>query len=464
MRNACDETRLRPDRLSLFVALFACGIALFSARPYAGSWNDGSRLAAVESLVDYHTWAIDQSIFVRGISNSSAASPYPATDPALRMFGTQDKMWINGHFYSDKTPVPSLYLALIYRAIKFAGGLTARDQPNWFCYWMTLAGSGMAYVISVYAIDRLGSLHGLARSARILLTASSALGTVALPYARQLNSHILLLAVCSVLFLIISRTRNFSTGELVVVGSLAGAGYTLDFVIGSILVLGIVALTIARSRAWAPPLLILSAAFPWFLLHHALNYMIGGTFLPANANPEYFQWPGCPFTVELLTGGWRHHGAYEFVGYALDLLVGGRGFLGHNLPLLLALAGAVWLLGRAIAEKKNVWFAIGFSISSWLVYAASSTNHGGVCCSVRWFVPLLAPGYYVLVLLLHYDSRAETDLRILSIGSFILGGFMWWQGPWMPHMIPGYWFIVVMTCLAWIFYRIQRLRAASRKS
>jgi len=30
-------------------------IALCSAHSYAGGWNDGSRLATAEALVDYHT-------------------------------------------------------------------------------------------------------------------------------------------------------------------------------------------------------------------------------------------------------------------------------------------------------------------------------------------------------------------------------------------------------------------------
>src|SRR5262249_13483019 len=47
-----------------FLVLIASGaVAAGSARPFAGSWNDGSRLAAVESLVDAHTFAIDDSIF-----------------------------------------------------------------------------------------------------------------------------------------------------------------------------------------------------------------------------------------------------------------------------------------------------------------------------------------------------------------------------------------------------------------
>ena len=46
------------------VIVAAAAVALVSARPYAGGWNDGSRLAMVESVIDRHTLAIDDSIFV----------------------------------------------------------------------------------------------------------------------------------------------------------------------------------------------------------------------------------------------------------------------------------------------------------------------------------------------------------------------------------------------------------------
>lgn len=462
MPDARDENAFGLDRLSVVVAVIATGIAVLSARPYAGGWNDGSRLAAVESLADYHTWAIDDSIFVRGTARSGVASPYPVSEPGLRKFGTRDKMWINGHFYSDKSPVPNLCLAVVYRGIQLISGLVARDRANWFCYLITLASSGVAYVISVYCIDRLAAVHGLALPTRILLTLSFALGTIALPYARHVNSHILLLAVCSTLTLLISKKQIFSTTELISIGSLLGAGYTLDVAIGVILVVGILAVVIARRCAWGQPLLVLTAAFPWFALHHVLNYMIGGTFLPANTNPAFFQWPGSAFDAESLTGGWHHHSVYAFVGYALDLLVGHRGFLLHNLPLLLALPGAIWLLRRHVRETNNVWFAIGVGTFSWLLYAVASSNHAGLCCSVRWFVPLLAPGYYILILLLHYDARAEAELRILSGGSFVLGALMWWQGPWTARLVPGFWLIVGTTLLGWMFCRIERSRRLTK--
>ena len=456
-------TRPGWDRVNLVVTLVALTIALVSARPYAASWNDGSRLATAESLVDYHTWAIDDSIFVRENVQPGEPTPYPESETALRALGTRDKIWIGNHFYSDKPPVPALYLAIVYSGIKLFTGLTARTQPNWFCYWMALASSGVAYVISVWAIDRLATGYQLRLRTRVLLTTSFALGTIALPYARAVNNHLLLLAVCASVLLIISGKEVFSTGELIGIGSLAGIGYTLDFAIGAVFVLGIVGLLTAKMRAWRQPLVILAAAFPWFALHHALNYLIARTFLPADLNPALFALPGSPFTPNLLTGAWQHRNAFHFVAYALDLLAGRRGFLLHNLPLLLVLPAAVWLVRQHLQAAPEIWFAIGFSTFSWLIYAAASTNYGGICCSVRWFVPLLAPGYLILILFLHYRPRSETELLILSAGGFVLGALMWWHGPWNTH-VPGHIFIVIATCLSWIVYRIHSVRAELRKS
>src|SRR5262245_23214162 len=99
----------RPPRtitLGPVVAGVAAVIAAVSALPDAGGWNDGSRLATVESLVDYRTLRIDDSVFVQ--PSAAPHSPYP-DEPLLRD-GTKDKLLIDGHYYSDKSPVPALWL------------------------------------------------------------------------------------------------------------------------------------------------------------------------------------------------------------------------------------------------------------------------------------------------------------------------------------------------------------------
>ena len=77
---------------SFLVLAGAVTLALVSARDYAGGWNDGSRLATVECLVDYHTLAIDQSIFVKvPAHDGTAPTPYRADDANLMEHGTGDK-------------------------------------------------------------------------------------------------------------------------------------------------------------------------------------------------------------------------------------------------------------------------------------------------------------------------------------------------------------------------------------
>src|SRR5258707_9145920 len=129
-------------------------IAVLSARDYAGAWNDGSRLATVECLVDYHTLAIDRSTFVEPAS-PDRLSPYSPDDEVLQK-GTADKLLIDGQFYSDKSPVPAVFLAAAYQSLQWLTGLTARAQPSRFCYAMTLASSGLAYVLAVWCIYLLG--------------------------------------------------------------------------------------------------------------------------------------------------------------------------------------------------------------------------------------------------------------------------------------------------------------------
>lgn len=431
------------------VLLLAAAVAIFSALPYAGGWSDGSRLATVESLVDYRTWAIDESIFVQP-QRAISGLPYPTNQPALLARGTQDKLRIGGRYLSDKSPVPALFMAGVYQVLQWATGLIAREHPARFCYLLTLFSSGLAYVIAVWCIDRLAS--SLGTPSRLLLTSSFAFATVALPYARQVNNHILLLAICSALLLVLTpRTR----GQLLAAGTLIGVGYTIDLGLGPVLVLSTVGVVAWRTRSVSAIALLLFAALPWFALHHYLNWRIGGTFAPANAHAAYFVWPGSPFDVNNMTGRWAHKSIVRFVAYALDLLFGKRGFLGHNLALFLAAPAAVLLLRRRVAKTPEIIWAVAFCVGGWLVYAATSNNYSGVCASVRWYVPLLAPAYYILVLLLRHGPRYRGGLFILTGFGFTIGLLMWWKGPWMTHMVPGFWFIQAGALLTWLGFQFS---------
>src|SRR4051794_35272272 len=75
-------------RLLFLLVLIALGVTHCSSM----SWNDDSRMATIQSLVESGTLVIDHSDFV----------------------GTGDKVFVNGHFYSEKPPMTAVIGAAVY--------------------------------------------------------------------------------------------------------------------------------------------------------------------------------------------------------------------------------------------------------------------------------------------------------------------------------------------------------------
>jgi hypothetical protein len=443
----------------VLVVLAATAVALASARPYAGAWNDGSRLATVESLVDRGTFTIDDSLFVAVPAVDDARLRTPYRGPALE-HGTLDKLLIHEHFYSDKSPVPALLLAAIYQMLQWLFGLQVRLQPALFCYLMNAISSGAAYVVAVACVFQFGKRLSLPLGWRVALCASFGLASVALVYAQYVNNHMLLLSVAAALML---QLACLPAGEAwwrpLVSGCLAGLGYAIDLGAGPPLLVfaGLLVLWQSPSR-WAASGFFALGALPWLVVHHAANYMVGGTFGPANAVPEYFLWPGCPFHGATLTGTWHHASPLHFLAYALDMLFGKRGFFGHNLPLLLLLPAAALFLKRWPPQWPLMAFAATWAGCTWLVYAATSHNYSGANLSIRWFVPLLAPAYYGLAILLRQFPRYRTDFLILSGWGFVLMTIAWLHGLWNGHAVPGFWVIQAAALVSWGLYAWRRLK------
>jgi hypothetical protein len=180
--------------------------------------------------------------------------------------------------------------------------------------------------------------------------------------------------------------------------------------------------------------------------------------------PEYFDWPGRSYNARTMTGAWNHPSVGHFATYALGLLAGKRGLLGHDLPVFLALPGLAVLARRRVPELPEVLAGAGWCAGTWLLYALTSNNASGLCCSVRWFVPFLAPGYYALALVLRERPDWRRAFVVLSSWGALLGGIMWWQGPWMKHLVPFFWPIqaaCLLTLVAWGYRVRRRGRAAA---
>mgnify|MGYP000122273351 CR=1 FL=1 len=180
----------------LFRLLLAAAslIALLTARPYAGGWNDSSRLATVESLADRGTFRIDESIYVD--TSRAARPPFDEGAEFFARQGTKDKMLIDGHFYSDKSPVPAVLMAGAYQVLKWCG-LNASERPDWFARIMTWLFAGVPYVFAVWCVARTARHLGVQPPWKLLMTASFAFGSLATCYVQHVNNHILLLGVAA---------------------------------------------------------------------------------------------------------------------------------------------------------------------------------------------------------------------------------------------------------------------------
>ncbi len=90
MKRLNDLLALRWFGVLLFVAFMLLWALL--TKVHTHSWQEESRMATVQTLVEQGTFIIDHTEFNR----------------------TGDKVFINEHFYSDKTPVLSVAAAGVY--------------------------------------------------------------------------------------------------------------------------------------------------------------------------------------------------------------------------------------------------------------------------------------------------------------------------------------------------------------
>ena len=176
--------------LQTVIVVAALAVAAIGARPFHGGANDGSRLATVEAVVDYHTLAIDRSHWFDAASNDKIR-------PAR-----------GGPYYSDKPPTLALMLAVPYLILHDGFGFRAAEHEAVFDYLCTFLSCGLAYVAAAWCVYRLGRVVGLSPGWAAGLTASFALATVALSYSRNLNSNLPTLAAAVAVMLNVAALRR----------------------------------------------------------------------------------------------------------------------------------------------------------------------------------------------------------------------------------------------------------------
>lgn len=365
------------------LALLAClaayaALVLALTGPPALGWNEASRLATVQMVVEEGTLVIDNSVFESG-----------------------DKCYFRGNFYSDKPPLPSLLGIVAYAPLYHVFGISFADNMDLAYRIVTFAVEGLPlcvlillFYLALGAIDFNAADHEslmpvpLRQVYRIGLTVVLAFGTLLLGYGTVFNNHVLGAALLFGAFyaaLSVSRQQEGSTfWKPFIAGLCAGAAVASDLSAGLFAVLFLLFLA-SRHRDFA-------YAYTWGLIPPALVFMlmnvqVTGDILPAYLHPEGYDFPGSQMATTL--GGSRPTDSGRLT-YLVLSQIGVEGFL-SNTPILLAGLWGAFLTGlsrRFGVLKPLAWVVLTGFLTASLFYAFRSSNFGGHSFGFRYLLPL----------------------------------------------------------------------------
>ena len=298
-----------------FLALALVGVV--TILPRVQGWNDASRMAMIQSLVDYHSLAIDHSTFA----------------------DTGDKVFVNGHFYSDKMALPALIGAIVYLPLARLG-IKLDAGWNLAYYLITLFTVKAFWLVGLIAFYRALGFTGLTDKKRLWLTLALGVGSLYFTWSATFNNHSLTASWLAIgfYFLLKAKYGDRIRQDLFVSGlffALAGSSEipSIAFYAGFLLYI----LADRRLRAG-----VLFFLFPLPLAVVpvlAVNYAISGSVIPMLIIKSYYMYPGSPWArpgAEILSGTAINQGAF-LVSYGFHSLLGSRGFILYNPMLFIAI-------------------------------------------------------------------------------------------------------------------------------
>ena len=447
------------SRRRFSVILFVSFMLLWAllTKVHTHSWQEESRMATVQTLVEQGTFVIDHTEFNR----------------------TGDKVFINEHFYSDKTPLLSVAAAGAYSILHNVFGLTldpticVPDEDPAACraftptgtrftafYWLTLifiGGSASLLIVLFWqAMLNAGANGTLATALAVALGIASPLAPYSIVFAGHVPAALCLFAGFT--FLITASgleacpyPPHCGGGPLGVAGVqsqeaanpakastpdggngqastskvrwnswrffFAGFFISLAANIDLTLAIFIVAFGLwvlfTRWRGLLP--YALGALLP-FALSAVVNYWAAGTIMPLYFDPKAYDFVGT--VLNTTVGGTNGFYSWEFgTRYTYDMFIGQRGLFSFTPMLIFAFVG----IGVAIKQRQPRGLALALLLGS-LIFAAylilRTDNFGGLAWGTRWFVPLVPLWWY-------FSRDAYCVMRNKPRAAFVWQALFW---------------------------------------
>lgn len=415
-------------RIGVVLAILFLVACFFAVKTQPESWNDTSRVAAIESLVERGTWAIDGSTWVNI---------------------TKDKILINEAFYSDKMPLFSVLGSGVYAVLHSIGGSLASNcsEVARFCAysWLTLVLVSIPASILIWLFFDYATRMKMPLWAAIAGTIALGIGTMIFPYSLVLNHHVPAAASVFASFYLLSGQRNeqipptpLSKGGKVPDVRLFAAGFFATLAISFDVLSGVIAATL-----FGIALVRYRPRFHFFVLGvliplaatTLLDYQIAHTILPPYTVTDAYNYPGSEFPASIAGNGTPD----DYAAYAFRMFLGGKGLFAYNPLLLFAFVGAV---GVALSRRHPLRVEGAITVLGFIalcIYLATNTgNYGGTSYGERWFIvsiPILLSFFFFVPPLnaANWKSAAWIlflPLLALSIVSSLQGA----QAPWKDFL------------------------------
>ncbi len=374
---------------------------VFLTNTEALSWNDKSRFATIQNIVEKNSFVINNAFYEKA---------------------TGDKVMINGLFYSDKPPLLSVIASAPYLLLHKVG-IYFTYSPKLVVFLTILLLMVIPFLILSYIIYCYTKKYTeLEKEKAILLTTSLCIGTSLFAFSATLNNHQSAAIPIAIALLYIFFKKQYSL--------LSTFFISFAFSIATFIDLGVIFIAIPfsvfvliqlikqskeKKELIQKILLFVIGALIPLIIHYCINKSITGDIWPASMHPEFFNYPNSPFlNQDLLTGTKSTIGSIsQWLKYVWHLSFGKRGFLLHDPVILVGLLIAFFYSIKQKGEKQlfAIFTLISF-FSLFVYYSLFGKNAGGVSYSVRWFVisiPIFIP------LLIEWTAKQKKKLFALII-------------------------------------------------
>ena len=382
---------MKSKSLKIFVIFLLLLAAL--TKTEASGWNISSRMATIQSLVEYHSLAIDYSIFADE---------------------TGDKYFYNNHFYSDKPPVLALYGSLFYFVLNKGFNLFLTPGISLAYYLITLLAVGVLSALGlVYFRKILVEIFRIDEEWSDVIVLAAGTGTSLLTYSILFNNHTVSGALLIIGFYYLLKMEA-GVKNLALSGFFISLSGSIDITCFLFIPFAFI---VFIGKSLKSLIIFLLSCLPAIISYLALNWYASGSLIPPAMNKALWYYPGSAFVngQENLSGLVSHKSLSDLLIYAFHMILGNRGILTHTPLLLFSIWGFIKIFSSPIFPYKKEYIYLIISCSLYILsYIFRTDNYSGSAYGIRWFATLML----LLCLPLAHISdslRNSTMLKFLFI-------------------------------------------------